>query len=300
MAKYAINQEGAQALWELAAGMERIQAEIENACDDLQQAVVCREDQLGIYADRLLEWLGENRRILEQAEDEVLDLAATAKRYAELVEDFLAKGLQAGMAGGGHPLAGKGGSQKTSIPSLSKNTISHMLGQWDRIHGSHSQKEDLAKTNPQWKSGEAKWTKNCQHCVPAYEMRRRGYDVEALPAKALDRLTRYPFEVWENPNVIHCKDNGYGQIQDLMLQWGDGARCQIVVCWARSLEGHTFVAEQINGQTRFYDPQTGEEDVSWYFSNVADGQTRVARIDHLQPNKYITDCCTKARKSTVP
>ena len=164
-------------------------------------------------------------------------------------------------------------------------------GEWARISGEHSQKEDLRKTNPHVDSGLPSWTENCQRCVPAYEMRRRGYNVEALPAKVMDWLARYPFDVWENANVIHCHDKGYAQIQNLMQQWGEGARCQITVVWDMVRSGHTFVAEQVDGQTRFYDPQIGDEDVSEYFSMVESGSTRVARIDCLKPSKYITECC---------
>jgi len=52
---------------------------------------------------------------------------------------------------------------------------------WPKIEGPHSALEDSENTNPNYKTG-AEFQLNCQKCVPAYEMRRRGYDVEALPA----------------------------------------------------------------------------------------------------------------------
>ncbi len=309
MAKYAINQEGAQSLWELAGKMEQIQEDLEARCLAMRRAVECREDQLGVYSDQILELLDDNSWLLAQAEEQVLELAGTAKRYAQKIEDLIAQGLQSGTAGGsgsgsagaGRSMGGRNLPPGMIVPNPGSAADARLLakyinapyfnGPWARIQGEHSQKEDLMKTNPHVNTGLPAWTENCQRCVPTYEMRRRGYDVEALPAKAMDHLARNPFDVWENPNVIRCQDNGYGQIRDLMLQWGDGARCQIVVYWDGMQGGHTFVAEQIGDETRFYDPQTGDEDVSWYFSQVADGRTQVARIDNLKPSKYITECC---------
>lgn len=40
--------------------------------------------------------------------------------------------------------------------------------------------EALAATNPNYDKG-LEWQQNCQRCVFAYEMERRGYDVEAMP-----------------------------------------------------------------------------------------------------------------------
>lgn len=40
--------------------------------------------------------------------------------------------------------------------------------------------EALAGSNPHYREGR-EWQQNCQRCIYAYEMQRRGYDVEALP-----------------------------------------------------------------------------------------------------------------------
>jgi len=42
--------------------------------------------------------------------------------------------------------------------------------------------QNLFVTNPMYKRGGIEYKKNCQRCVAAYEMRRRGYDVIAKPA----------------------------------------------------------------------------------------------------------------------
>ena len=85
-------------------------------------------------------------------------------------------------------------------------------------------------------------------------------------------------------------------IRQTMSQWGDGARAQVVVVWRATNEGHTFIAEQINGETRFIDPQSGSGDVSRCFSAVRSGYTRFCRIDDLKPSRLIKECCKEADK----
>lgn len=164
---------------------------------------------------------------------------------------------------------------------------------WNTIDGDHTMSADLRSTNPNYEPN-SQWAVNCQRCVPAYEMRRRGYDVTAMPkppnANSSD-LSYHPFAVWENPVVQQATGNGRQDIESQMAQWGDGARAQITVVWADGDGGHTFIAEQENGRTRFIDPQTGSENSSWYFSHVQEGATRFCRIDNLNTTNRIEDCC---------
>jgi len=76
--------------------------------------------------------------------------------------------------------------------------------------------------------------------------------------------------------------------------WGDGSRAQIVVYW-RSGTGHTFFAEQRDGVTKFYDPQTNDSDVEYYFDGVQDGKTLLCRVDNLEKNERIADCCEEVK-----
>lgn len=149
---------------------------------------------------------------------------------------------------------------------------------------------NLSKTNPNFVS-QTEWSINCQRCVPTYEMRRRGYDVTAFPKlDPNDYLCRHPFDVWRNPDVNRTSGTGMENIVEKMTEWGDGARAQIVVVWRGVPSGHTFIAENVGGEVRFIDPQTGDENVSRYFNRVADNQTLFCRIDDLTPSDYILQC----------
>lgn len=164
------------------------------------------------------------------------------------------------------------------------------IKQWPRIEKSKSEKLLLSECNPNY-SQDVKWQKNCQRCVPTYEMRARGYDVTAEPRQlGDDHLAYYPFDVWKNPEVLTCNNNAEKKIAECMEKWGNGSRAQVVVQWKRG-GGHTFVAEQINGKTYFIDPQTNDMDVSKYFKRVRPESVRFCRIDTLEPTTKIHDCC---------
>lgn len=176
---------------------------------------------------------------------------------------------------------------------LSKNTP------WNEIKGPHSFGFDLRMSNPNYRSGERKWKRNCQRCVPAFEMRRRGFDVQAKPRPSdflnSDYLAKHPYSVWQNPNILKTEGNGKIDIETKFKEWGDGARAQIVVYWNNFKGGHTFIATQTDGVVRYYDPQTEDYDVSRYFNSVAIGETTFCRIDNLEPSSRIKDCCQERK-----
>lgn len=165
---------------------------------------------------------------------------------------------------------------------------------WNAIDGEHSMVDDLKSSNPNYELNDGPWGTNCQRCVPTYELRRRGYDVTALPKPSnagTNDLSFHPFDVWENPVVQRASGNGREDIESQMAQWGDGSRAQVTVIWEDGDLGHTFIAEQVNGQTRFIDPQSGSENVNWYFSHVQEGETRFCRVDNLNISSRIFECC---------
>ena len=165
------------------------------------------------------------------------------------------------------------------------------MGHWNEISEEVDVLENLKECNPHYEEGE-EWQVNCQRCVPTFEMRCRGYDVTAMPKEnAGDELSYHPFSVWENPKVEECAGDGETDIQTKMKEWGDGARAQVVVIWKNTSSGHTFFAEQVGEETRFYDPQTGEADVAYYFQMAESDSVQVCRIDELKPSEKILDCC---------
>lgn len=166
---------------------------------------------------------------------------------------------------------------------------------YTRILGDHTIENDVSKTNPNFNIKEPKWYRNCQRCVPTYEMRRRGYDVEAKPKLQSDIIARKPQVVFKDAEIHNFTRNAEQTVRDAMRDWGDGARCQICVYWD-TRGGHTFVAEQRNGKTVFLDPQTNEINVERYFKEIKVKSSYFYRIDNLEITDYIKDCCKEVKK----
>ena len=164
------------------------------------------------------------------------------------------------------------------------------------IQGEHSFKLDARRTNPNYNPNDPAYSENCIKCVPTYEMRRRGYDVEAKSIYENKEITKIlqqrPDKVWINPNIINAKEdtNFKLDIVHQMNEWGDGARCQIVLASKKLEDGHTIVAEQIHGKTVFIDPQNGELDPN-HFKNLIKQECVFYRIDNLNVSDYILGCC---------
>lgn len=176
-----------------------------------------------------------------------------------------------------------------------------------RIKGSHTAEQDLAATNPNYSPSDPLWSLNCQRCVSAYEARRRGYDVTAKPrdTSGADTLPymRHPQgwpQVYENPDLVPCFSNSgantKGKVEAQMAAWGDGARAIVRVQWRGGNSGHVFIAEQVNGATRFVDPQCNSTDCSDYFKSAKKNQTYVMRVDDRKFTDLVRDCCEEVRR----
>lgn len=176
-----------------------------------------------------------------------------------------------------------------------------------QISGGHTPAQDLAASNPHYRDG-VEWRINCQRCVGAYEMRRRGYDVTARPRPMAgnrpdpsdslpNRLSPNGWpHMFEGATLERCASNTGAntrkKVEALMASYGDGSRAIVRVEWQKRYGGggHVFIAEQRDGSTVFIDPQSGSEDCSQYFGLVKKGETYCVRVD----DKPFTDLIQEA------
>lgn len=176
---------------------------------------------------------------------------------------------------------------------------------FSKIDGKHTYEEDLKNTNPCYSPQSFEWSYNCQRCVSAYEARRRGYNVTALPAKlGDDELSQiYPlekgiFSPYKGVEPQNVSANSGTQarivIEDCMEMWGNGARAIVCVQW-KAGGGHAFIAERVNGHTRFIDPQTGSTHAENYFEYAKGQGAYCGRIDNVPFTSRITKCCTNVK-----
>lgn len=156
----------------------------------------------------------------------------------------------------------------------------------------------LKDTNPNYSKGR-EWQVNCQRCVYAYEMGRRGYDVEAQPRimTGTDDVADHWRSIMENQTWVKMPSrNTAKKINETMSSYGDGARAVVYVVWKGARSAHVFMSEQQNGKTVYIDPQTGRHvNIDSYLNAAIKGKTEISRIDHLKPTDYINGCA-KRRK----
>lgn len=128
----------------------------------------------------------------------------------------------------------------------------------------------LKGTNPLYATS-SRYQDNCQRCIAAYELRRRGYDVEALPAPRLrdvikDKLAfmddgGWP-DMWDGTAPVAMVGTTGKEVRECikheMQMYGDGARAVVAVQWEGINYGHVFIAEQRGAETWFVDPQTND------------------------------------------
>lgn len=195
-----------------------------------------------------------------------------------------------------HTIPVAGGKTDTKYRRISKNSQDV---EFSADAANRKIDADISNTNPAFNSGNPGYTQNCQRCVAAYEMRRRGYDVIARPAvvgedgKLSDKDPLYSSwrNIFEGARFeFHSGyDGGKLSIISQMDKWGDGAVAEVRVIWKTS-EAHVFVAQRINGVVRFIDPQNGSLNCEEYFTRVEFGATMIARIDNLEPTALIEKC----------
>lgn len=117
------------------------------------------------------------------------------------------------------------------------------------IQHKHSFIDDLKMINPGF--GLEKGTDtNCYSCVYAYEARRRGLDVTAMPGEAISGD-----KVLSGFKNVEFKSYTKEKIEEEMKKLGNGTRMEILAEWGNN-KSHVFIAEQVDGETHFIDPQS--------------------------------------------
>ena len=166
----------------------------------------------------------------------------------------------------------------------------------------------LSGTNPNYDKAR-EYQINCQRCVPTYEMRRRGYDVEALGNydKRLSSLIniRKMWGVKSDEIFRNYRKNESGELENLNIAYfkeylkniENGERHQIGWLW-REESGHTILVERKSGILKFIDPQTNKvrnfkEFQDW--TKTSKGIFWAFRIDDRELDKNMIKLIMKGR-----
>jgi len=121
---------------------------------------------------------------------------------------------------------------------------------------------------------------NCQRCVPAFELRKRGFNVTAKP-KPLNNTINTSVNCFDT-KLTYAKNKS--ELIKQLNTFPDGARFGVRQNWKGTKQGqagHTYVAEKENGKIKFLDPQTGSLDCSEYLSRVKRDTLFFFRMDNV-------------------
>lgn len=171
----------------------------------------------------------------------------------------------------------------------------------------YTDKEDQAVINPDYDPETYAYSMNCAYCTAAYELRQRGYDVEAAPVNVFTANTMEEIASWyedaepksfstvDSDTYNDLKNTGdvdiyevYAQAEkaaadkmvDELKQYGDGARGQFCLYWYGG-GGHSMIWEVENNDVVVRDAQTNEiVDMTEYFGYATDGF--YIRTDNLE------------------
>ena len=151
---------------------------------------------------------------------------------------------------------------------------------------------------------------NCQTCVVANEMRRRGYNVQATgktKGSLNEELSYDTAKAWLDPETGEKPSKLYQprpMSAEESAKWLDetvkeGERYHLDFNWKGKKYGHIITMERSEKGVRLFDPQTGkivaegQEEVAQYMSrtntNTELRRPAVLRVDDKIPNPHYTD-----------
>lgn len=178
-------------------------------------------------------------------------------------------------------------------------TITHEV--LPKIDGNPGIEENAKNTNPNFyskKKGSEYYRDNCQKCVPAFELRMRGYDVQAKwydhdnRNSNEDWLEHHPFSAFIDAKVetVPLGMNAYDVISKALQEYGIGSRIEISYYRKMRDYGHVIVGYNDMGKPRFIDVQEGTTFALEKMHDIIN--VSYARIDNLRINElFLADVC---------
>ena len=142
-----------------------------------------------------------------------------------------------------------------------KNHSEEMMPELNRKQVAMTLDADMAACNPKYSKGGV-YKNNCISCALAYDLRRRGYDVEAAPIDTTSaingslpvQLGFYKGEKLETFDVPSDNNVAMKQFSDRILKYGDGSRGLLRIRWKNG-NGHAAIWEVSGDTVVIRDPQ---------------------------------------------
>lgn len=199
---------------------------------------------------------------------------------------------------GGGDEGGKGGVDPITVQPFAPNPeeLRASIGTKGRAINIEKAIEGANPFYDATKGAEGNFSENCQRCVVAYELRRRGYNVVALPTYSQDTLPaggrwRGAFQKAREINVGASSPAATQRnLEKQMHSFGNGSRGIV------EIPGHVFNVENVGGKVRYVDAQTNTVyNSNNVFSRLgrSASQVKLIRTDNLRISE-------RAKKSVTP
>lgn len=179
--------------------------------------------------------------------------------------------------------------------------------------------EDMAAINPNVHSGDEAYLTNCSYCTAAYDLRQRGYDVEAKPKDPNHVANIIEVASYYNDAKVEYVTNSLGipitivdeytepfflrgdsplaserlytdvakDLEEELESYGDGARGFLNLYWTNG-GGHAVVWEIENGKTIIRDTQHNRVVSMEDYLSLCSG-VNYFRTDNLEPSEKAFD-----------
>ena len=132
--------------------------------------------------------------------------------------------------------------------------------EFKKITGKHSVRFDSESVNPNFSTFQFEYTNNCQRCSVAYELRQRGYDVEAMPSYnggvGAGAQIKSIFSTAQEFSTDSYGHDATVEMIKQMEEWGSGSRGILAINRADG-SGHAYNMQNVNGVVSFVDSQCG-------------------------------------------
>ncbi len=167
-----------------------------------------------------------------------------------------------------------------------------------KIDGPSSTLEDMVAINPYYydskQKGDGGFTINCMNCTTTYELRKRGYDVQANRMVPSNTTLSAFNKMYKDP-VIMRVPNKKDLVSEIENNNPPNSRGNLVVSW-RMGGGHSMIWEtDSNGKCRILDAQVQTvHDPNYIIDNIRDAS--YVRTDNLELKEGILDAVTPRKK----
>lgn len=234
-----------------------------------------------------------NKTIFDKAISYVRDIDPKTKDIVNAAAK-VAKFLAGGAFGSSSVLSKVAGAVSEKIREKEDFTTLSQLPKQDKKR-SADQDQDLV--NPDYDQTKSRYSMNCAYCSATWDLRRRGYEVEARPATKeydtdLDEIASW-YRNTSTDDFVNLSEKSYND----MLSQGEGSYGNLVMYWYFG-GGHSVVWSVENGDVMIRDTQLNTVDTYEAYMNKYQRYMASAcylRTDNRDLNAGILEACRERR-----